>query len=214
MKKVLLITLGICSLFATAVKADVIANEATTVATTAIKTIAAQDGQIKNPQAKSSSLQRSSKIIARSTSYHATEPGSDSGTIRGKTATSVPIKTALSKGMGIVAVDPNKIPYGSLVITPNRQVYVALDTGSDVISRKAARELARKKNIPQSNQLAQAPVLDFYSTKQVGGYWDYFLVIRYEGPSFKALTTPEKGQYLDTLSKHIFGTRAMSTRKA
>jgi hypothetical protein len=42
--------------------------------------------------------------------------------------------------MGFCAVDANVIPYGSLVTIYGLGTYLAVDTGSAVISRKAARE--------------------------------------------------------------------------
>jgi 3D (Asp-Asp-Asp) domain-containing protein len=42
---------------------------------------------------------------------------------------------------GHCAVDPSVIPYGSVVEIAGLGTYLAVDTGSDVISRKAAREI-------------------------------------------------------------------------
>jgi hypothetical protein len=58
------------------------------------------------------------------------------------------------------AVDPQKIPYGSKVVFPDT-VCVAVDCGSDVINRKAARLSGR--NVAERNAI----VIDrFFETKQ------------------------------------------------
>ena len=63
------------------------------------------------------------------------------------------------------AVDPRKIPYGSKVVFPDT-VCVALDCGSDVINRKAARLSGR--NVAERNAI----VIDrFFETKEKALAW-------------------------------------------
>jgi hypothetical protein len=63
------------------------------------------------------------------------------------------------------AVDPNKIPYGSKVVFPDA-VCVAVDCGSDVINRKAARLCGR--NVAERNAI----VIDrVFETKQKALAW-------------------------------------------
>lgn len=66
---------------------------------------------------------------------------------------------------GHCAVDPNRIPYGSKVIFPDAAC-VAVDTGTDVVNRKAARLCGR--NASQRNAL----VIDrYFETKQEAVSW-------------------------------------------
>ena len=81
------------------------------------------------------------------------------------------------------AVDPKKIPYGSKVVFPDA-VCVAVDCGSDVINRKAARVSGR--NAAQRNAI----VIDrFFETKQKALAWaktyPHFMTVRIVTPSTK-----------------------------
>lgn len=58
---------------------------------------------------------------------------------------------------GIAAVDPKVIPYHSKIVIPGLGIYTAEDTGSAVVSRKAARLSAKNYN-----EWA-APVIDVYT---------------------------------------------------
>jgi 3D (Asp-Asp-Asp) domain-containing protein len=69
--------------------------------------------------------------LARITAYW---PGEDYFTTHKRSATGVRLRP------GFCAVDPNLIPYGSLVIIPGVGNFLAMDTGTAVISRKAAKE--------------------------------------------------------------------------
>jgi 3D (Asp-Asp-Asp) domain-containing protein len=85
---------------------------------------------------------------------------------------------------GHCAVDPAKIPYGSKVIFPDRACE-AIDSGPDVISRKATRRIAR--TAAQRN----AVVIDrFFETKQAALSWaeahPKFLMVRIVAPSAAA----------------------------
>jgi 3D (Asp-Asp-Asp) domain-containing protein len=63
------------------------------------------------------------------------------------------------------AVDPKKIPYGSKVVFPDA-VCVAVDCGTDVVNRKAARFSGR--NVAERNAI----VIDrFFETKQKALAW-------------------------------------------
>jgi 3D (Asp-Asp-Asp) domain-containing protein len=70
--------------------------------------------------------------LARVTAYWAAE--GDYYTGRGLSATGVHLHD------GVCAVDPNIIPYGSIVVIAGLGKYVAVDTGSAVVARLAARE--------------------------------------------------------------------------
>ncbi len=69
--------------------------------------------------------------LARVTAYW---PGEDYYTNHKRSATGVRLRD------GFCAVDPSIIPYGSVVKIPGVGDYVAVDTGTAVISRKAAKE--------------------------------------------------------------------------
>ena len=66
---------------------------------------------------------------------------------------------------GHCAVDPNRIPYGSKVVFPDRAC-TAVDTGPAVISRKAARLCGRT-----ASQLKAIVVDRFFETKQEAMAW-------------------------------------------
>ena len=74
------------------------------------------------------------------------------------------------------AVDPKKIPYGSKVIFGDSEC-MAVDTGPDVVKRKAARSLGR------STAEQNAIVVDrFFDTKQRALAWananPHFMIVR------------------------------------
>ncbi len=67
---------------------------------------------------------------------------------------------------GHCAVDPRKIPYGSRVVFPDLAC-VAVDTGPDVVNRKAARVCAR--TVQEKNAI----VVDrFFETKSAAQAWE------------------------------------------
>ncbi len=78
-----------------------------------------------------SALRSAQRRLARVTAYW---PGEDYYTTRKMSATGVRLKP------GFCAVDSRIIPYGSVVKIPGLGSYVAMDTGTAVISRKAAKE--------------------------------------------------------------------------
>ncbi len=82
---------------------------------------------------------REQTVLARVTVYWAHGgAGSDRYTRQHKCATGIRLR------QGHCAVDPRRIPYGSQVIFPDGK-FVAVDTGTAVINRKAARLSGRTK---------------------------------------------------------------------
>jgi 3D (Asp-Asp-Asp) domain-containing protein len=82
------------------------------------------------------------------------------------------------------AVDPKKIPYGSKVAFPDATC-VAVDTGSDVVNRKAARLCGR--NAVERNAI----VIDrFFETKQKALAWakthPHFMTVQVRAPDTEA----------------------------
>ena len=89
---------------------------------------------------------------------------------------------------GHCAVDPRRIPYGSKVTLPDGPL-LAVDTGSAVVSRKAARRSGR------SALERSAIVIDrFFETKQQALSWanrnPYFMLVRVSPPGFRTLPIP------------------------
>jgi 3D (Asp-Asp-Asp) domain-containing protein len=85
---------------------------------------------------------------------------------------------------GHCAVDPRRIPYGSKVTLPDGPL-LAVDTGSAVVSRKAARRSGR--TVSERNAL----VIDrFFETKQEALRWanrnPYFMLVRVSPPDFRS----------------------------
>ncbi len=91
--------------------------------------------------------------------------------------------------VGHCAVDPKKIPYGSKVVLPDGTSLSAVDTGSAVRNRKAARRAGR--NLNERN----AVVIDkFFETKQQALAWANsnppFVSVKVVPPNAPALTQP------------------------
>jgi 3D (Asp-Asp-Asp) domain-containing protein len=122
---------------------------------------------------------REQSILARVTVYWASGGGgSDRWTRRHVCSTGARLQA------GHCAVDPRHIPYGSKVILPDATL-VAVDTGSAVVSRKAARRSGRTANE------RSALVIDrFFETKQQALSWarrnPYFMFVRVSMPDFRA----------------------------
>jgi 3D (Asp-Asp-Asp) domain-containing protein len=95
---------------------------------------------------------REESVLARVTSYWANE-GSKYGS------------TGRRLRAGHCAVDPKRIPYGSKVVFPDA-VCTAVDTGTAVISRKAARLCGRT-----ASQLKAIVVDRFFETKREADAW-------------------------------------------
>jgi 3D (Asp-Asp-Asp) domain-containing protein len=95
---------------------------------------------------------REESILARVTSYWAGE-GSNYA------STGQPLRA------GHCAVDPNRIPYGSKIVFADG-VCTAVDTGSAVVNRKAARLCGRT-----ASQLKAIVVDRFFETKREAVAW-------------------------------------------
>ncbi len=113
--------------------------------------------------------------LARITAYW---PGEDYYTNRKMSATGLRLRT------GCCAVDSSIIPYGSVVKIPDLGSYLAVDTGSAVISRRAARLAGH------TFQERSAMVIDlFFASRQAGELFSR------EGPKF-AMVAWETGPSL------------------
>ena len=125
---------------------------------------------------------REQSLLARVTVYWASGGrGSDHWTRRHICSTGARLQT------GHCAVDPRRIPYGSRVTLPDATL-VAVDTGSAVVSRKAARHAGRTA-VERS-----ALVIDrFFETKQQALSWagrnPYFMLVRVSPPDFRGSVT-------------------------
>ena len=121
---------------------------------------------------------REQSLLARVTVYWAAGGrGSDRWTRRHICSTGVRLAA------GHCAVDPRRIPYGSRVTLPDATL-LAVDTGSAVVSRKAARRAGRTA-LERS-----ALVIDrFFETKQQALSWagrnPYFMLVRVSPPDFR-----------------------------
>jgi 3D (Asp-Asp-Asp) domain-containing protein len=104
---------------------------------------------------------RDQALLARVTVYWAKGgAGSDRYTRQHKTSTGMRLRD------GHCAVDPRRIPYGSQIIFPDRTRLFAVDTGTAVKNRKAARLSGRTVNE------RSAIVVDrFFETKQQALSW-------------------------------------------
>src|SRR5205823_6866253 len=100
----------------------------------------------------SAALAREESILARVTSYWAGESTKCASTGRRLCS-------------GHCAVDPKRIPYGSKVVFPDA-VCTAVDTGTAVVSRKAARLCGRT-----ASQLKAIVVDRFFETKREADEW-------------------------------------------
>jgi 3D (Asp-Asp-Asp) domain-containing protein len=95
---------------------------------------------------------REQSVLARVTSYWASEGSKFASTGR-------------RLRPGHCAVDPKRIPYGSKVVFPDA-VCTAVDTGTAVVSRKAARLCGRT-----ASQLKAIVVDRFFETKREADTW-------------------------------------------
>jgi 3D (Asp-Asp-Asp) domain-containing protein len=127
-------------------------------------------------------------VLARVTVYWASGGGgSDYWTRRHVGASGARLRA------GHCAVDPRRIPYGSKVTLPDGTL-LAVDTGSAVRSRKAAR-LSGRTALERN-----AIVIDrFFETKQQALSWarrnPYFMFVRVSPPSLRSgpsFTQPQK----------------------
>jgi 3D (Asp-Asp-Asp) domain-containing protein len=123
----------------------------------------------------------------RSTYYYAGETNSDPDTDAGRTSTGVPVRFATADTVGVAAVDPKVIPYGSQITVQTNdgpRYYIAADTGGAVKSMTASG--------------GTVPVVDFYSKSQVGGTYTDVTVNPYNGPNFRtALSNSQRESFFD-----------------
>jgi 3D (Asp-Asp-Asp) domain-containing protein len=127
---------------------------------------------------------RNDSLLARVTVYWAHGGrGSDPYSRQHKSATGQHLQ------QGYCAVDPKKIPYGSRVILPDGSALRAVDTGTAVQNRKAARHAGR------TTGERNAIVIDkFFETKQQALAWANsnppFVNVKVVPPNAPAVTTP------------------------
>jgi 3D (Asp-Asp-Asp) domain-containing protein len=107
------------------------------------------------------SFARDNSLLARVTVYWARGGrGGDRYTRQHKSATGLRLQ------QGHCAVDPKRIPYGSRVVLPDGTALSAVDTGSAVRNRKAARRSGR------THYERNAIVIDkFFETKRQALAW-------------------------------------------
>jgi 3D (Asp-Asp-Asp) domain-containing protein len=130
---------------------------------------------------------RERSVLARITVYWASGGGgSDRWTRRHQCATGARLRA------GHCAVDPRRIPYGSKVTLPDGPL-LAVDTGSAVISRKAARRSGR------TALERNAIVIDrFFETKRQALNWasrnPSFMLVQVSPPgsSSRTMAHPQK----------------------
>jgi 3D (Asp-Asp-Asp) domain-containing protein len=147
---------------------------------------------------------REQSLLARVTVYWASGgSGSDRWTRQHKCATGAHLRA------GHCAVDPRRIPYGSRVTLPDGPL-LAVDTGSAVVSRKAARRSGR-------NALERsALVIDrFFETKGQALSWasknPYFMLVRVSQPDFRSLPVSQTLKIAPTLSRDLPPQTSLST---
>jgi 3D (Asp-Asp-Asp) domain-containing protein len=105
-------------------------------------------------QVETKAVPSRNKGLARLTVYWATGTGTDYWSSHNISASGATLKA------GVCAVDPKRIQYGSTVTIPGVGTFTAVDTGTDVRSRKAARLLG--KTVEEQS----AQVIDiFFETK-------------------------------------------------
>lgn len=127
---------------------------------------------------------RDNSLLARVTVYWARGGhGSDRYTRQHKSATGQRLK------QGHCAVDPRRIPYGSRVVLPDGTALSAVDTGSAVRNRKAARKSGRTIN--ERNAI----VIDkFFETKRQALTWANsnppFVSVKVVSPNAPAVSKP------------------------
>ena len=118
----------------------------------------------------SAAFAREESVLARVTSYWASEGSQFASTGRRLRA-------------GHCAVDPKRIPYGSKVVFPD-SVCTAVDTGTAVVSRKAARACGRT-----ASQIKAIVVDRFFETRREAMAWTN------AHPEFMTLQVVPPGSY-------------------
>jgi 3D (Asp-Asp-Asp) domain-containing protein len=156
--------------------------------------------------AASAALAREQSMLARVTVYWASGGGgSDRWTRQHRCATGARLRA------GHCAVDPRRIPYGSKVILPDGSL-LAVDTGSAVVSRKAARRSGR------TVQERSALVIDrFFETKQQALRWanrnPYFMLVRVSPPDFRPSSVPSAQKIQQAFPKNLGQQAIAATQK-
>ena len=147
-------------------------------------------------------------VLARVTVYWASGgKGSDRYTRRHKCATGLRLKT------GHCAVDPAKIPYGSSIVLPDGTSLAAVDTGTAVKNRKAARVLGR------TSTEKNAVVVDrFFETKKQALAWanshPYFMPVRVITPAKALPAERPKGSLANSAQKFAVVTSSAASSSA
>jgi len=136
------------------------------------------------PSGFARNVSQPNSLLARITVYWARGGrGSDRYTRQHKSATGLHLQ------QGHCAVDPRKIPYGSKVILPDGTALSAVDTGTAVQNRKAARKAGHTIN--ERNAI----VIDkFFETKSQALMWANsnppFLSVKVVPPNAPAVAKP------------------------
>lgn len=143
-------------------------------------------------------LAREQSVLARVTVYWASGGGGSDHWSRQHICS-----TGARLRAGHCAVDPRRIPYGSKVTLPDGPL-LAVDTGSAVVSRKAARRSGRTA-LERS-----ALVIDrFFETKQQALSWanrnPYFMLVQVSPPDFHSLQIPPTQNALRVTPQDIRG---------
>jgi hypothetical protein len=153
---------------------------------------------------------RDESVLARVTVYWAKGgSGSDRDTRAHRCSTGLRLRT------GHCAVDPRHIPYGSRVILPSGETLAAVDTGTAVKNRKAARQAGRTSS--ERNAL----VVDrFFETKGQALSWanthPLFMPVRVVRP-LRAIAQPQlasRSRPLMTGQPKVIATSATKTSKS
>jgi 3D (Asp-Asp-Asp) domain-containing protein len=123
------------------------------------------------------------QMLARVTVYWAGGKGTDRYSRKHKTSTGTPLRS------GHCAVDPQHIPYGSKVTLPDGSSLAAVDTGTAVKNRKAARQSGR--TVEERNAIV---VDKFFETKKQALAWakthPLFMPIKVKTPTTTRIATP------------------------
>src|SRR5438105_8764319 len=116
---------------------------------------------VNNCFARDTRAARNNSLLARVTVYWAHGGrGADRYSRQHKSATGTRLH------VGHCAVDPKRIPYGSRVVLPDGTSLSAVDTGSAVRNRKAARRAGRT-----GNERSAVVIDKFFETKQQALSW-------------------------------------------
>ncbi len=131
-------------------------------------------------------------LSVRATKYHKTEPNCDIDTKHERSCTGVRLREGAPGVIGTVAVDPNVIPFGSLVLINTKSgsvlPYLCVDKGAYVTKKIASQKLAKQEK--RGEAWATRPVIDVYSPKSITSDWTTVLVIK--GPSLRGLNDAER----------------------